>query len=305
MIIDQLKQEAKAHGNQLLVLPIERLQNLKDDLDTFRAENSLNSFQQWIMNDMYQLNLPDAEFQLRSILLIALPHAPYAYVEFHRNGQLYSFRSLVVANFQETYQYLMNILEPQGYHILHTEGLPLKRLAASSGLASYGRNNICYVEGMGSNVLFDVYFSDLPAADMAWSGPKLSDACHSCTYCMRACPTGAIRETPFVIDNMRCLSFLNEVPDPFPDWLSPSVHHTLYDCLRCQEGCPMNRDHWGEPIGPVVFDEEETELLLSGSPYKAFSPALKEKSDLLGMAQWIDAIPRNLKVLMEQTILTQ
>jgi epoxyqueuosine reductase len=305
MIMNQLKQEMKTHGERLLILPIERLQNLKEDLDAFKAANPLNSFQQWILDDMYRLTLPEADFQIRSILLLAIPHPPYANVVFHREERTFTFRSLVLPNFHETYQRLKNMLEPEGYHILHTEGLPLKRLAACSGLAAYGRNNICYVEDMGSNISFDAYFSDLPCVDMDWTSPQVAASCSGCTHCMKACPTGAIRENIFLIDNTRCLSFLNEVPDPFPEWLSPSVHHTLYDCLRCQEGCPMNRNHWGMPIGPVIFDEEETEQLLSGSPYEAFSPVLKEKSDLLGMTQWLPAIPRNLKVLMEQSSCSQ
>ena len=40
-------------------------------------------------------------------------------------------------------------------------------------------------------------------------------------------------------------------------------------------------------------------MLLSGSPLDAFSPALKQKSKLLGLDPWMENIPRNLKVLFE------
>lgn len=298
-MVKKLKLEAKVHGDRLQVIPVERLQDLKEGINEFQSEYELNSFQQWIVNHMYQLSIPEADFQIRSILLLALPHPPYANVEFYRAGTRYQFQSLVISDFSHTKQYLKNILEPVGYHIQPAQDLPMKRLAASCGLAEYGRNNICYVEGMGSNILFDAYYSDLPAEDIIWSAPKLSTTCRGCSICINACPTAAIRKDVFLIDNERCLSCLNEMPNPFPEWLPSSVHHTLYDCLRCQEGCPMNREFWESHIGPVIFDEEETNALLTGDPYDSFGPSLKEKSDLLGMTRWLAAIPRNLRILMD------
>lgn len=298
-MIKKLKQEANAHGYRLQVIPIERLQDLKDGINKFKSDYELNSFQQWIVNQMYQLSPPETDFQIRSILLLALPHPSYAKVEFYQAGTRYQFRSHAMSDFGHANQYLKNMLEPAGYHIQLTQSLPLKRLAASCGLAEYGRNNICYVEGMGSNVLFDAYYSDLPAEDIPWSVPKLSANCSGCNICIKACPTGAIRKDVFLINNERCLSAMNEMPDPFPEWLPASVHHTLYDCLRCQEGCPMNREFQDSHIGPIIFDEEETNALLSGSSYESFGPSLQEKSDLLGMTQWLAAIPRNLRILMD------
>lgn len=298
-MVKKLKQEALAQGYRLQVIPVERLQDLKDGINEFKSEYELNSFQQWIVNDMYQLSTPEADFPIRSILLLALPHPSYAKVEFYQAGTRYQFKCHVMSDFDHAKQYLQNMLEPEGYHMIPAPDLPMKRLAASSGLAEYGRNNICYVEGMGSNLLFDAYYSDLPAEDIPWSAPKNSATCSGCSICIKACPTGAIRKDVFLINNKICLSCLNEMPDPFPEWLPTSVHHTLYDCLRCQEGCPMNRDFLESYIGPIIFNEEETNAILAGSPYDSFDSSLKEKSDLLGMTQWLAAIPRNLRILMD------
>jgi hypothetical protein len=40
-------------------------------------------------------------------------------------------------------------------------------------------------------------------------------------------------------------------------------------------------------------------LLLSGRKFDDFTPELKQKSKLLGLDQWLDAIPRNLKILLD------
>ena len=127
----------------------------------------------------------------------------------------------------------------------------------------------------------------------------MAERCTHCWACVKNCPTGAIRKDRFIIDNERCLSNLNESPGEFPAWLPKSVHHCLYDCLKCQIICPMDRAYLDHVIGPVQFSEEETELLLSGGPLDAFSPELKQKSKLLGLDPWIENMPRNLKVLFE------
>lgn len=61
----------------------------------------------------------------------------------------------------------------------------------------------------------------------------------------------------------------------------------------------MNKDYVNNVIGPIKFSEDETDMLLSGSPFAKFSADLKQKSTRLGLDQWFDCIPRNLQVLFE------
>jgi epoxyqueuosine reductase len=61
----------------------------------------------------------------------------------------------------------------------------------------------------------------------------------------------------------------------------------------------MDKAYLKNIIGPIKFSEDETELLLSKSPWDTFSPELKQKSKLLGLEPWLDNLPRNLKVLFE------
>jgi epoxyqueuosine reductase len=179
--------------------------------------------------------------------------------------------------------------------------LPLKRLAARSGLAAYGRNNVCYVDGMGSHLSFAAYYSDVPCDDERWMELRPAARCARCKVCLNDCPTGAIRESRFLIDNQRCLSYLNESSGDFPGWLPASVHHCVYDCLRCQLRCPMNKEVAGNVTGPIEFDREETEMLLAGAPVGSLPPALQRKARHLGIDEWPpDAIARNLKTLFER-----
>ena len=171
--------------------------------------------------------------------------------------------------------------------------LPLKRLAVQSGFAVYGRNNICYINNLGRNFSFIAYFSDIPCDDNYWCGVELSPPCKKC------CPTGAIQRDSFLINNERCLSYWNESSKPFPEWIPSTAHHCVYDCLKCQIICPMNREQKNKIVGPIFFTELETNMLLSGLQYEQQPISLKKKVKFLGLHQWPDGIPKNLNILFK------
>ncbi len=304
-MFDQLKATAAKQGDALRLLPIERMADLRQDLADFQNEQNLNGFQQYIVNRLYQLEPPETDFAIRSIIIIASPTPAYAKVNLAWRGQTFSTRCLAPsapdrpAAGLATEQYLTQLLEPTPYRIHAAPWLPRKRLAARSGLAKYGRNNICYVEGMGSFLTLVTYYSDIPCQTDVWQDIQVIGHCQNCTACLKNCPTEAISQERFLINNERCLSYFNERADAFPDWLPQSAHHCLYDCLMCQLSCPQNNNYIHNIIGPIEFDEVETELLLSGKTITDLPPALQAKVQFLGMDQWFDAIPRNMKVLID------
>jgi len=61
----------------------------------------------------------------------------------------------------------------------------------------------------------------------------------------------------------------------------------------------MNKEYVHNISESITFSEDETDMLLSGSPFDAFPPALQQKSKILGLHDWLRAIPRNLKILFE------
>jgi epoxyqueuosine reductase len=295
----KLKDEAKIRGYSLRLISSDRLKDIRDALDIFGKNAVLNGFQRWILNEMYDFEFPDTGFDIRTVIIMAVSHPPFATVEFDRNGRKYEFVSLVISDFDGSKRFLTDFSSANGCRITSAGTLPLKRLAAASGLAVYGKNNICYVNGMGSYHSLEAYYSDMPCGDGDWTGVRLADECDICNVCCDNCPTGAIRKDRFLIDNERCLSYFNERPGDFPDWLPDSAHHCLYDCLKCQTVCPMNRDFADMVPGLIRFDEEETEILLSGKAFGCLPKELERKSKKLGLDKWFDAIPRNLKILFE------
>ncbi len=191
-------------------------------------------------------------------------------------------------------------LEPQGYQLKKVR-LPEKLLAVRSGLAQYGKNNITYVNGMGSFHQPVVFISNVPCAQDGWREATVLDQCQNCQACAKACPTDAIGSDRFQLHAERCLTFHNERPNDFPEWLSPAWHNSLVGCMICQKACPANKDvvKW-IATGPT-FSAEETDLILNSVSGEQLPRETAEKLRALGMMEYDHVLARNLRALFEKS----
>ena len=214
-MVELLNQRILIHGDKSMIIPVRRLQDIKQDIEDLKGSGFLNDFQKYIVNDLYVLDLPDTEFEIRSIIIIASPSPSMAKITFHWKGKKiplmlpagYIIKETVPPNIE---QYLNEFLSPRGYHVKHAPRLPHKLLAVRSGLSVYGRNNICYVEDMGSFLILAPYFSDIPCMEGSWHDICQMDLCKDCKACLNNCPTAAITNERFLINNERCLTYFNE-----------------------------------------------------------------------------------------------
>jgi epoxyqueuosine reductase len=71
-------------------------------------------------------------------------------------------------------------------------------------------------------------------------GP-IKDYCGTCTKCIDACPTGAIK--PYEVDGSKCISYLTiELKDEIiPKEFSGKMENWMFGCDICQDVCPWNR----------------------------------------------------------------
>jgi epoxyqueuosine reductase len=158
-----------------------------------------------------------------------------------------------------------------------SDRVPLKLLAARSGLARVGRNNLAYVEGMGSFCLLSAYATDAALEETDWGEPALLPECRHCHLCDRICPTRCMTRENFIIDAGRCITLYNEVEGKLPNYILPSMHNALMGCLKCQTPCPANAgiEDLGGRLEPV--SEEETAKILAGKPDDALLRSLQAK----------------------------
>ncbi len=289
------------------MVSIEHLADLQHDIETLNKQGFIDrKLDEYYLQRNYDFALHDHVPTAKSLIIVAAPCQNFQTV-FTRNGQripvmLPAGYGLEDRNRHQVETIIPEILSQDGYTLKQAQ-VPEKLLAVRSGLGKYGKNNVCYVSGMGSFHTLAAFYTDLPCEHDSWQDLALSEECQNCSACLKQCPTGAIVEDRILIHAERCLTFFNELPGDFPDWVDPSWHHCLVGCLKCQHACPQNRPFINDVGETVEFTEDETDVLLQGQqPVENIPETLREKLLKLGLMHYYRVFSRNLyAVLQEKT----
>ncbi|MEL7063522.1 MAG: tRNA epoxyqueuosine(34) reductase QueG [Bacteroidota bacterium] len=134
------------------------------------------------------------------------------------------------------------------------------------------------------------------ALELEADGP-IKDYCGTCTRCIDACPTDALK--PYQIDARKCISYLTiELREEMPEAFQDSLEGWAYGCDICQEVCPWNRfskPHQGDfaPLAHVNFDRQTWEEL----DERAFKKLTKKTA--MNRIKW-DKWKDNFRKVMER-----
>ncbi len=280
-------------------ISISRLSEVEHELQGLVAEGLFDDEFYHERLTSFTFHPPDHLNNARSILVIAMPQ-PAVVLKFEWNGKdrsvqippTYDSRADV-----ETEHRLRQILEPEGYTIARTV-LPLKLLAARSGLMKYGKNNICYVPGMGSFFRLTAFYTDLPCKEERWGEAELLPRCNTCEACINTCPTHAISPDRYLLRAEHCLTFHNEHSKDFPGDIDPSWHHCLLGCMICQRYCPENKPFlgWSEERGR--FSKDETGLILRETPLEKIPASTRRTLERLSLIDDYPVLARNLRAVL-------
>lgn len=288
------------------MVSVERLNDLRESIEDNYRNGLIDKgvFEEYLKGFVYSPHesLPEA----RSIIVVAV-RQPRVRFTFYHDGK--PFHAIVPPSYLHALDTnnrirdtLTEILATEGFRVAPAR-IPLKLLAVCSGLAEYGRNNITYVETMGSFHRLAAFYSDMPwEGDNEWYKPGTMDQCETCGICMDMCPTGALTPGQFVIHADKCIVFHNEHPAdvPFPAWMDPSWHNCLVGCMLCQEHCPEDNDHLRFIEEGPAFTEEETRTILARTPLEKMPDTLVKKLKDSDLVSVLNEMPRNLNALLEK-----
>ena len=281
---------------------------LQAEYDRFRGDVRLSrskTFQDKVASLNFRLprDFPNA----KSVIVVAA-FAKTMYANFQLQGR--SYRIMV------PFQYYLDdlnartlteivrkdIIKEPGHRVVDiSETVPLKHLAARSGLGRYGRNNVIFVDGMGSYNLLYAFLTDYSFPDNSWSEIELLDICRRCDHCDRICPTYCISRGNFLINIDKCITLYNENAGSFPNWILGSMHHALMGCMRCQAPCRVNGGVADISGQLEDITEEETRKVLQGTPDETLLVSLQRKLRQFPAAASRELFPiltRNLNALI-------
>jgi epoxyqueuosine reductase len=250
----------------------------------------------------FRFQIPDEIPDARSIVVIAVPQKVHPLTFLYQGKKYHTLipPTYVYTPVRNTCKEILTKVLKKTNHSVTRAILPLKLLAARSGLGQYGKNNICYVTDMGSFARLEGFYTDYQFPSDNWQERKMMESCTGCSLCQQNCPTHCIPADRFLIHADHCLTYFNENEEDFPSWVDPHCHHALVGCMRCQLVCPQNRSVIRLKEQPVTFSEEESAVILNKTQREHISETLSQKIINLDIDEYFSLLPRNLSVLMNK-----
>lgn len=300
---DNIRSSFEKNGYKSAIVSIGKLRELENHIQHFVRQGSFDEV-------FYRERLTHFNFHYRNILpnaqsiIIATVRQPIVRVTFEFRGQVYP------ATIPPTYdsltdktviQLLQGLIEPGGFHCAEIH-LPEKLLLVFTGLAKYGKNNIAYVEGMGSFHRPVSFISDAPLDETEWVPLENHERCQKCRVCIQFCPTGAITDEHFLLNAGKCLTYHNESGRSFPDWIRKEWHNCLIGCMICQIRCPLNKSHINQIRHVASFSEQETMEILNERNPENLSRSTADKLKRTGLMDDYPLLGRNLRALLQRSV---
>jgi|LGVF01.1.fsa_nt_gb epoxyqueuosine reductase len=175
--------------------------------------------------------------------------------------------------------------------------LPCKLLVARTGLGSYGKNNIAYIEEFGSYFRMRAFLTDIEMDKDNWYEVTQTDNCTSCNVCVTNCPNNVINDETYLIDAGQCITYPNEIEGDFPKWVMPEWHNALIGCMKCQLDCPNNLEFKNDMKIISHLTEENIQDIFKTNNYEDLKDDTKLKLTEMETSPYYDVFKRNFEAV--------
>ena len=304
-IMSRISAKLKERGCIIRMVLIEHIAELQKEIIKLHESGLLDG-------DLFEKSLSSFKFDYhreftgaKSVIVVATPHN-LTKLDFLWEGKTHA--GVIPPTYIDekinklVYKDLEIILSEEGYKVIRPKRVPLKLLAARSGLSKYGRNNISYIPEMGSFYSIQSFYTDLICEQDSWQAAENMLSCNSCNLCVDNCPTGCIDKDRFLIHAENCLTNLNEYEEGFPEWVDSKWHNSLIGCMECQMVCPQNKDHIKIIDVLNAFTEDEISQILRNVPIYLLQENTIETLQKYGLLEIYkdNILSRNLRVLLNK-----
>jgi epoxyqueuosine reductase len=301
LIAEEIISRLEKLGCKAKIVSISHTNEMRDELFALRDSNMIDKKLYKDMLSGMEFNQDKTLKNAKSIIIIAAPQI-ISKANFEYKGSTNSLSlppTYVADDIRSKVKEVMDeISSKNGFEVNGTK-LPQKQLAVKSGLAKYGKNNITYIDGMGSFHVLMSFYTDLDLLTDSWQAAEIDGDCSNCSICLKNCPTGAISTNRFLINAEKCMTFINEYGDyDFPEWVKPEWHNSLIGCMSCQLKCPKNAAFANKSKVIVSFTEEETIMLLDKVSLESLPDVTIKKLEDIGMISNYSFLSRNIKILL-------
>jgi epoxyqueuosine reductase len=301
-ITDLLQLEFNTLHAKFKTVSIRHMEELHTELNAWQRDGCITKkfFEQ--NYGLFVFHPPETLQHARFIIVIGIPQN-ITRIEFFNQGE--RFETIIPPTYifsdvrAACKEILSRVLGEKGYSVERAI-LPLKLLGVKSGLGKYGKNNLCYIDGMGSYTRLEAFYTDYEFPTDDWGEKELLPSCRTCSLCQQACPTRCIPESRFLIHADQCLTYFNENDGDFPLSIPKQSHNAIIGCMRCQMICPQNKEFFGYHPTIIRFTEQETTYILEKRPRESIPQSLKKKLMDINLYEDYSHLQRNLAVLMKQ-----
>jgi epoxyqueuosine reductase len=245
--LEAIKRLAREHALRLGAVSV-RVADAAEDVrarEAMRAAFERGDFVTWGYGEEYARKAADPQNVLpgaRAVICIAVPYRtktpPAAPLQGRVSNYAWSpdYHHRVKALLREVAARIDEAVgEPVTAIACDTKPLAERAFAARSGLAWIGKHTNAITPEAGSFVFLGEIVTTLPLSP----DPPLRKTCGSCTRCIPACPTRALR-SDYSIDATRCISDLTQRTDAIPVDMRPLIGTWVWGCDLCQAACPPN-----------------------------------------------------------------